>query len=668
MQRELIPEANTGVAEFTPFGYLRNVSHRARAWGDTEGGNLRTCMDGLGVEWAYPVGRDASARAALAVQASVDGRACRTRAEFDAIGLACRYHTCLMFGCEWQHDGVHVDVQWFLVGDDALCARVTAINQMPDPRAVHVDLVRSREGSPPGQFVLLGATSVRATLRPGEQRRITAALGRAVSTSGATTAATRALAEADAVFEQLLEQDAAFGRACPRLGGDWPAAWREGLHHDFQTTRLLVQPAGGIFSDVWPSWMAAWPRVVLAEGTLDMLRLAYADPSLALRAVETLLRDAPRPNVPCVFRDGEYNMVAADGSLCGTSPAWCLPFLNLQLLYLSTLDRGWLARIFPFAAAYIDWWLAERTDADGWLVYKCTWESGEDGNPRLDPSGSGDGDAARQVRPVELQATLAHAAGVLAFFAEQLDLDPARWRQLEQVYRERTRAMFDAHVGRYRDWLIREQRPQSDCPERPYWGIDACRYSAQSLTPLLVGLPLDADEIWRHASPPWTLWPSWTWSLVESAAAAGEYARVGEIAFEIIDRVYRVTTRRELGSLRRPMPGSSPEFWPDDWRTYAGSDAYGWGATTANLLIRHLFGFKESTELQDCVFDVTPAFPRSMLRVGARYAIRQLTYRGRRFDVSFTVLTDRLRLEVDLGDSQQECDVANGARTSIRLA
>ena len=23
--------------------------------------------------------------------------------------------------------------------------------------------------------------------------------------------------------------------------------------------------------------MAAWPRVVLAEGTLDMLRLAYAD-------------------------------------------------------------------------------------------------------------------------------------------------------------------------------------------------------------------------------------------------------------------------------------------------------------------------------------------------------------------------------------------------------
>ena len=82
--------------------------------------------------------------------------------------------------------------------------------------------------------------------------------------------------------------------------------------------------------------------------------------------------------------------------------------------------------------------------------------------------------------------------------------------------------------------------------------------------------------------------------LVESAAAAGLIEDVGRIAAEVIERVYRVTTRRELGSLARPMPGAAPEFWPEDWRTFQGSDAYGWGATTANLLIRHLFGFKES--------------------------------------------------------------------------
>ncbi len=656
------------MVEFTPFGYLRNLTHRARAWDDTQGGNLRTCMDVLGVEWAYPVGRDATARAGIALQTSVDGRPCRTRADFDAIGLVCSYHSCLIVGCEWQHNGVHVEARWHLIGDDALCARVTATNVATEPRSVRVDVLRVRDGSPPGQHVLVGPTSLAATLSAGEQRQLVAVLGRAAATSGATTAATNALRDAEAAHARLLEDDAAFEIACPALSGDWPVHWREGLHHDFQTTRLLVQPAGGIFADVWPAWMTAWPRVVFAEGTLDMLRLAYVEPGLALRAVETLLRDAPAPNVPCVFRDGEYNMLAADGSRCGTSPAWCLPFLNLQLVYLRTLDRDWLARIFPFAAAYVDWWLAERTDAEGWLVYKCTWESGEDGNPRLDPTGSGDADVSRRVRPVELQATLAQAAGVLAFFAEQLELDPARWRRLEHDYRERTRAMFDAGVGRYRDWLIAEHRPQPDCAQRNYWGIDACRYSAQSLTPLLVGLPLDADEVWRHATPPWTLWPSWTWSLVESAAAADLFGGVGEVACEIIDRVYRVTTRRELGSLERPMPGSSPEFWPEDWRTYGGSDAYGWGATTANLLIRHVFGFKESMDTSACVFDLTPAFPLAMLRDGARYAIRQLSYRGRRFDLALTVLPDRLRAEVDLGATQQVVDVQNGHRTSIRLA
>ncbi|MBV9579718.1 MAG: hypothetical protein JO057_14105, partial [Chloroflexi bacterium] len=458
-------------------------------------------------------------------------------------------------------------------------------------------------------------------------------------------------------------------RACPTLSGDWPAHWREGLHHDFQTTRLLVQPAGGIFPDVWPAWMAAWPRVVFAEGTLDMLRLAYVDPATALRAVATLLRDAPEPNVPCVFRDGEYNMVAADGSRCGTSPAWCLPFLNLQLLYLRTLDLRWLKEIYPFAAAYVEWWLANRTDPEGWLVYKCTWESGEDGNPRLDPTGSGDADLASRVRPVELQATLAHAAGVLAFFATELGLDPSRWRQVETDYRERTRQMFDPVARRYRDWLIEESRSQTDCPERPYWGIDACRYSAQSLTPLLLDLPLDTKEVSLHASPPWTLWPSWTWSLVESAAAADLSAVNAQTVFDIVDRVYRVTTRRELGSFVRPMPGSSPEFWPEDWRTYGGSDAYGWGATTANLLIRHLFGFRESSDTAGVVFDLVPALPESMLRAGARYAINRLNYRGRHFDLAYTVLADGLRAEVERADgTHQQVDVRCGERVTIRIA
>ena len=651
------------LSDFTSFGYLRNTSHHARSWDDTSGGNLRTSLDRLGLEWVYPVGRDATSHASIALEAVVDGRACRTRADFDAIGLRCAYHSCLIIGCQWQLDGVKVKAHFYLASDDALAVNVTAENTAAAPRPVNLQVVPDLDGVPPGKHVLVGPTSLETSLAPTDRRNLVTLLTR----DAPNTVAVR---DAELAFDRHRAEDQRFFATCPTLSGDWPAHWAEGLHHDFQTTRLLVQPAGGIFSDVWPAWMAAWPRVVFAEGTLDMLRLAYADAALAKRAIATLLRDAPEPNVPCVFRNGEYNMLARDGSRCGTSPAWCLPFLNLELLYLRTLDRDWLADIYPRAVAYLEWWLANRTDSNGWLVYKCTWESGEDGNPRLDPSGSGDADISGHVRPVELQATFAHAAGVLAFFADQLGDDATRLRQLHDEYRRRTEQLFHPIERRYVDWLIAEDRPLLDCPGHPYWGIDTCRYSAQSLTPLLLGLPLDPEEIWRHATPPWTLWPSWTWSLVESAAAAEQYSGIGRLAFETIDRVYRITTRRDLGSLRRPLPGSSPEFWPEDWRTYGGSDAYGWGATTANLLIRHLVGFKESRETSAWVAELTPAFPANLLRPGAQYAVNQLNYRGRTFDLTYSVVDadGRLRATLDLDDgSRREFDARVGERLVVRV-
>jgi hypothetical protein len=483
-------------------------------------------------------------------------------------------------------------------------------------------------------------------------------LSRAPDLDAALAAGAAALGSAEDTFARLVAEDTAFYAACPVLVGDWPSYWREGLAHDFETTRLLVQPAGGIFTDVWPSWMAAWPRVVLAEGVLDMLRLAFAEPKLAQRAVLSLFRDAAQPNVPCVFEGGEFNMVAADGSRCGTSPAWCLPFVNLELLYLRTLERDWLERLYPYVSALLTWWLDRRTDAEGWLVYKCTWEAGEDGNPRLDPSGTGDADISTRVRPVELQATAAHAAGVLAFFADEIGRasDAARWREIASSFRQRTRALFDPATGRYRDWLVAEQRFQQPCPDRPYWGIDPCRESAQSLTPLLIGEPLDEAEVWRHAGPPWSLWPSWTLSLVESAAAAGLWAGVGRLAFQTIDRVYRVTTRRDLHGLPRPLPGCSAEFWPLDWHTYDGNDAYGWGATTANLLIRHLFGFKESRRTDGWSADLTPALSQG--QPGQRFGMRRMNYRGLVFDLTYTVVADGLEATLDLGGQSRRCSVS----------
>jgi hypothetical protein len=118
-----------------------------------------------------------------------------------------------------------------------------------------------------------------------------------------------------------------------------------------------------------------------------------------------------------------------------------------------------------------------------------------------------------------------------------------------------------------------------------------------------------------------------------------------------------MTTRRQLDGQPRPLPGCSPEFWPMDWRTYSGSDAYGWGATTTNLLIRHLFGFKESRQTDGWVAELTPALPANMLEQGGRYGLRNLSYRGLHFDVWYVQEPDDLYVQLDLGAEARECSV-----------
>jgi len=621
-------------ADFTPFGYLKNPGHRARSWRDTQGGNLRTMLDRLGIEWVYPTQRQPHRRVGLAFALELDGRLLQSRRDFDIAGVRvrCTHHSCLIFEFELTWPGGSASAQFFLDGEDALCARTVnaTVLAVDDERIVSFDRVLSDQ-----HFALATADFSQAVLARG---------------ANAQTMAQRVLPAMDATHARLKAEDDAFYANCPGLQGDWPAGWREGMFHDFETTRMLVQPASGIFTDVWPAWMVSWPRVVLAEGALDMLRLAYADPHLAQRAVLSMFRDAPRPNVPCVFFDGSPNMVAVDGSVCGTSPAWCLPFLNLELMYLRTLDREWLRQLYPYACAYLEWWLEHRRDADGWIVYKCTWEAGEDGNPRLDPTGSGDADISGRIRPVELQATVAYAARVLSFFATELAEPAEHWREIDLDYTNRTRQLYDAREGRYRDWALQPRDSQ------PYWGVDPLRYSALSLTPLLLGLPLDAEEVWRHATPPWSMWPSWTYVLVESSAALGHDARMRELQAELVDRVYRVTTRREPDQPGRPMPGASPEFWPRDWSTFDGHDAYGWGATTTNLVIRHLLGFRESRRTDAYVFELCPGLPSRLLE-GGRLGIGPLTYRGQRFSLWYEGDTALL----DFGDWPRRCRVLDAS-------
>jgi hypothetical protein len=697
--------------DFTPFGYLRNPYHSATSWTECTGGSLATSEEVVGFEWTYPWYRDRAAGAGLCL-GTFDGERPRwSRSDFAAAGYTSPYHSALAKAFRLVQDEVELLAHFFLL-EDTLCLVVRAENSAAMARSVRLglgvrawsqdaqpevtvdgDLVRlamADEGQAPAAHVVATAgwgdlaacdagtvadacavADVRLELEPGAGRTLVAALARHADGHAAETAARAALQHAPAQLAALQAEDTRFSARCPTLSGDWPRSWREGFLYDFETTRLLLLPAGGIFRDVWPAWMVAWPRVVLAEGALDMLRLAYASPGDAQRAVLSMFRDAPAANVPCVFQDGSPNMVARDGSVCGTSPAWCLPFLNLELLYLRTLDRAWLAELYPYLGRYLDWWLEHRVHADGWAVYKCTWEAGEDGNPRLDPSGSGDADISGHIAPVELQATVAHAAGVLAFFAAELGLaaDARRWGATRDAYRRRTRRLFDRRQGRFRDWLLADERFQESRPGERYWGVDSRRFSPLGLTPLLGGTATAAQaqalrsELVLHMTAPWTLWPSWSYVLAECAAAAGEHELAGRLAASIAERVYRWTDRRDLGAGARPLPGAAPEFWPMDWHDYAASDAYGWGATTANLVLRHLLGLQESRDTTHWVVELAPAFPATWLEAGRRYGVRRFQYRGRLLDLAYRV--DGADLEVELRlDEPLGCRVADAASGS----
>lgn len=74
------------------------------------------------------------------------------------------------------------------------------------------------------------------------------------------------------------------------------------------------------------------------------------------------------------------------------------------------------ARVCPKALAYLRGWLAYRRDVEGWMIYDCFWESGQDVSSRFGPQQTG-GTIFQHVRPVDLQANVALIAEILARWA-----------------------------------------------------------------------------------------------------------------------------------------------------------------------------------------------------------------------------------------------------------
>jgi hypothetical protein len=432
--------------------------------------------------------------------------------------------------------------------------------------------------------------------------------------------------------------DEAFWKRAPQLSGDWPASWRRGLVYDLETLRMTMRPPAGVIPSYWDGMQIQAPRTVLAEAAMDCLFLSYADPALAAEVMLGHFESAPHPQQPCMREDGSYNMVADDGQLCGTAPEWGYPLWCCDILFRRTGDMHWLGRLYPKAAAYVRWWLEHRRDADGWIVYACSWESGQDVSSRFGPQQTG-GTIIQHVRPVDLQASIALSAEILARWADllarslrkedvleaeqhanELVQDAVWWRKIAAEYAERTSTMW--HNGWFRDFdsKAREWSTQQDAMHlAPVFCGVVGREQLEQLRPFLAQPPMHSSG-WAPLS-----WPPVVMTLVGAASAAMMPMDAAELAFRYIDGSYRSTDRRELDE-HGGLPGVTREYrrsvsvgkWGQIEYVNAGIEGYGWGALSVFLLIRYVMGLREE---EQGVLSVAPVMPQALRRQGASYKI-----------------------------------------------
>jgi hypothetical protein len=283
-----------------------------------------------------------------------------------------------------------------------------------------------------------------------------------------------------------------------------------------------------------------------------------------------------------------------------------------------------------------------RRDADGWLVYACSWESGQDDSPRFGDQPLGGGHPIRHVRPVDLQAAFAHAAQVMHGFAEQLELerDAAKWRALADEFRDRTDRLWNA--SRYADFDARAG------------GLTAVD-DVMLLAPIALGVARPEHVAAMRPAiesirPDDLTWPMFAWTATEAALRAGLHDKAAELAEAVCDRVYRFWDARTHDP-ERTLPGIACEYWPLTGR--CGGEGYGWGAFTTHLVLHTLVGLSFTKE----GFTLRPNLPIDWRTPGRRYSLR-LHFRDRPVALALEPLNaarvrvtiDTYRAEVNWGD------------------
>lgn len=503
--------------------------------------------------------------------------------------------------------------------------------------------------------------SYEVTVPAGQATTIVLCLTRGVNEPSALRNHAENLRTAIPTLSAQLQDDEAFYATLPRLVGDWPDCWKRGWVYDFETLRMTVRPPVGIFRHRWDGMQVHTPRLVLGETGYDAMCLSYADVDLAKEMILGAFADAPAPNVPCCREDGSVNMISAGAAECGTAPIWGLPFDVIHSIYLRDLDDDWVRALYPYLKAYVEWWLAKRTDEEGWFHANCSWESGQDGSKRFLVDSSDPGAVAEFVRTVDIEAAMASAMTRMALFADIAgrEGDREQWKQRGAERVARTRAMFVK--GFFRDFDGRTGEPI----------LLEDYYDVMMLLPLAVGVATEEQtraarpwlEYFRDNPKHWLEWPSFMFIYAEAAWAAGMRDLLAEVLVGVGDRVYPVLDQRELrpaASSRAGLPekyayrvpGVANEFWPLnlDRGNPGGAENYGWGATLPMNIIRNVIGFRETDSSGEHRFVLAPAFPGTMVVPGAAFGIEGLRFRGVRLDVRYRFVAGRqlraaLRLE-----------------------
>ncbi len=489
--------------------------------------------------------------------------------------------------------------------------------------------------------------SYKTKVEPNSSENMVIALSRNVNETYTVRNQKSVVANASELLKEKIDDDKKFYDQLSMLTGDWDDNWKQGWVYDYETLRMTIRQPLGIYKHHWDGMQIFTPRAVLGESALDMMCYSYADIEMAKEVIFGTFADAVDPNVPCSREDGSVNMIGESGQECGTAPTWGLPFHVILSIYNRDKDDEWIKKLYPYLKSYLEWWLENRTDEDGWFHCDNSWESGQDGSKRFLIAENEEGKTATYVRTVDVEATMANAFNNMIAFAniagEKEDIP--NWERLAKERIERTQNMFVE--GWFRDFDARTEKPI----------ILKDYYDVMMLLPLAVGVATTEQiesikpmfSYFEENPKYWLDWPSFMFPFTEAAWNAGLYELTSKIIFETGNRIYERNTDNNLKTVgtrdtglpkkyNYRIPGVATEFWPIemDEKYLNGCENYGWGATLPTLVIRNIIGFRETIGSEDN-FLLSPSLPVELLIAGKTYGISNLKWHGHIFDLNYKV-------------------------------